>query len=117
MLNITKKLSKTDLKYFIPRTKHQTFSSFHLRFPNSPSKVALIFSASNVINVDLTSDAPKINATFEGIFGVLTKNDKITPELPCKSQYRGENKGLYVVARILFLLLLNCSAWPCMVPA
>ena len=25
-------------------------------------------------------------------------------------------KGLYVVARILFLPLLNCSAWPCLGP-
>ena len=26
-------------------------------------------------------------------------------------------KGSYVVARIFFLLLLNCSAWACLVPA
>ena len=26
--------------------------------------------------------------------------------------YRGELKDLYVVARIFFLLLLNCFAWP-----
>ena len=26
-------------------------------------------------------------------------------------------KGSYVVARIFFLLLLNCSAWPCLGPA
>ena len=32
-------------------------------------KVALIFGASNV--VDMTMDAPKINATFEGKFGTL----------------------------------------------
>ena len=31
--------------------------------------------------------------------------------------YRGRNKGLYVVARNFFLLLLNCSAWPCLGPA
>ena len=31
--------------------------------------------------------------------------------------YREENKGLYVVARNFFLLLLNCSAWPCLGPA
>ena len=31
--------------------------------------------------------------------------------------YRGVNKGLYVVARNFFLLLLNCSAWPCLGPA
>ena len=30
--------------------------------------------------------------------------------------YRGGNKGLYVVARNFFLLLLNCSAWPCLGP-
>ena len=28
--------------------------------------------------------------------------------------YRARNKGLYVVARNFFLLLLNCSAWPCL---
>ena len=29
----------------------------------------------------------------------------------------GQTKGSYVVARIFFLLLLNCSAWPCLDPA
>ena len=28
--------------------------------------------------------------------------------------YRGENKGLYMVVRNCFLLLLNFSAWPCL---
>ena len=31
--------------------------------------------------------------------------------------YKGENIGLYVVARNFFLLLLNCSAWPYLGPA
>ena len=31
--------------------------------------------------------------------------------------YRGGNKGLYVVARKFFMLLLNCSAWPGLGPA
>ena len=31
--------------------------------------------------------------------------------------YRGGDKGLYVVARNFFLLLLTCSAWPCLGPA
>ena len=31
--------------------------------------------------------------------------------------YRARNKGLYVVARNFFLLLLNCSAWPCLAVA
>ena len=31
--------------------------------------------------------------------------------------YRGGNKGLYVVARNFFLLLLDYSAWPCLGPA
>ena len=31
--------------------------------------------------------------------------------------YRNSLKGLYVVARIFFLLLLNCSARPCLGPA
>ena len=33
------------------------------------------------------------------------------------TEARGENKGLYVVARNFFLLLLNCSDWPCLGPA
>ena len=36
---------------------------------------------------------------------------------PRQRQYREANKGLYVVARNFFLLLLNCSAWPCLGPA
>ena len=31
--------------------------------------------------------------------------------------YRARNKGLCVVARNFFLLLLNCSAWPCLAAA
>ena len=31
--------------------------------------------------------------------------------------YRARNKGLYVVARNFFLLLLDWSAWPCLGPA
>ena len=31
--------------------------------------------------------------------------------------YREVNKGLYVVAKNFFLLLLNCSARPCLGPA
>ena len=31
--------------------------------------------------------------------------------------YRGGNKCVYVVARNFFLLLFNCSAWPCLGPA
>ena len=34
-----------------------------------------------------------------------------------RTMYREANKGLYVVARNFFLLLLNCSAWPCLGPA
>ena len=37
--------------------------------------------------------------------------------LTTKQKYRDLQKGLYVVARILFLLLPNCSAWPCLGPA
>ena len=33
------------------------------------------------------------------------------------SVYRAPGKCLYVVARNFFLLLLNCSAWPCLGPA
>ena len=31
--------------------------------------------------------------------------------------HRDSLKGLYMVVRIFFLLLLNCSAWPCLGPA
>ena len=31
--------------------------------------------------------------------------------------HRAREKGLYVVARNFFLLLLNCSAWPCLAVA
>ena len=31
--------------------------------------------------------------------------------------YRAEKKSWYVVARNFYLLLLNCSAWPCLGPA
>ena len=34
-----------------------------------------------------------------------------------QSTYREAKKGLYVVALNFFLLLLNCSAWPCLGPA
>ena len=33
------------------------------------------------------------------------------------SEYRDRLKGLYVVARNFFLLLLNISAWPCLAVA
>ena len=33
------------------------------------------------------------------------------------SKHRDRLKGLYMVARNLFLLLLSCSAWPCLGPA
>ena len=33
------------------------------------------------------------------------------------NKYREVNKGLYVVARHFFLILLNCSAWLCLGPA
>ena len=38
-------------------------------------------------------------------------------KIPLVRMYRGGNKGLYVVARNSFLLLLNCSAWLCLGPA
>ena len=34
-----------------------------------------------------------------------------------KVKYRDRLKGLYVVAKNVFLLLLNCSTWPCLGPA
>ena len=34
-----------------------------------------------------------------------------------KDKYRDRLKGLYVVARNFFLLLLNFSAWPCLAVA
>ena len=48
-----------------------------------------------------------------------TEPDENLITMPGESMcmYRGENKGLYVVARNFLLLLLNCSAWPCQGPA
>ena len=37
-----------------------------------------------------------------------------TQRIANQNNYRGGNKGLHVVARNFFLLLLNCSAWPCL---
>ena len=34
-----------------------------------------------------------------------------------KESYRDSLKGLYMVAGIFVLLLLNCSSWPCLAPA
>ena len=42
---------------------------------------------------------------------------KIPYILTIKDKYWVRLKGSYVVARIFFLLLLNCSAWPCLGPA
>ena len=41
----------------------------------------------------------------------------ITPHPLVKQKYRGPGKGLYVVGRNFFLLLLNFSALPCLGPA
>ena len=50
---------------------------------------------------------PTPKKTFEEVLAV--DNIEIT--------YREVYKGLYVVVRNFFLLLLNCSAWPCLGPA
>ena len=52
--------------------------------------------------------------------GVNRRTDELIIHLkPSASNrlYREANKGLYVVARNFFLLLLNYSAWPCLGPA
>ena len=41
----------------------------------------------------------------------------ITGPIGVSKLYSDEQKRLYLVARILFLFLLNCSAWPCLGPA
>ena len=49
-----------------------------------------------------------------------TKCSRLPYKSPCtnlNNMYREVNKGLYVVARNFVLLLLNCSAWPCLGPA
>ena len=55
-----------------------------------------------------------INSLLVGCIGTnfLNKGRKLFYR-----NYRGGNKGLYVVARNFFLLLLDCSAWPCLGPA
>ena len=52
---------------------------FQMRMPNLhvPSKVAFILCAiSTRTYVDMTLDAPKMNATFEGKFGTLHQKDE-----------------------------------------
>ena len=49
--------------------------------------------------------------TLEGYITQLLTPDMII------MVYRDRLKGLYVVARNFFLLLLNCSAWPCLAVA
>ena len=41
---------------------------------------------------------------------------RYTPKTSCRFMgiYRDRLKGMYVVARNFFLLLLNFSAWPCL---
>ena len=58
----------------------------------------------------LCTNAPPV--PFIRLFVSQLKSDKMS-----FCMYRGGNKGLYVVARNFFLLLLNCSAWPCLGPA
>ena len=51
-----------------------------------------------------------------GEFPVCTLEKSIASREGC-SMYRARNKGLYMVARNFCMLLLNCSAWPCLAVA
>ena len=51
-----------------------------------------------------------------GINSPMTANGQLS-RARSRVQYRDRLKGLYVVARSLLLLLLTCSAWPCLGPA
>ena len=56
--------------------------------------------------------------TSEGHSLLLTMNvEGIRVRRGEDCSYRAEKKSWYVVARNFFLLLLNCSAWPCLGPA
>ena len=85
-------------------------------------------------NIQLTSKEKlqlilKRNFCFDvnGMFGstwcvTCTRNLKPSPNFFLRLfkwgvyKYRDRLKGLYVVSRILFLLLLTCSAWPSLGP-
>ena len=66
-------------------------------------------------------------STAQGEAGTATPGRRSTPSQSPTSRrstlwqwsvyYRDRLKGLYVVPRSFFLLLLTCSAWPCLVPA
>ena len=45
------------------------------------------------------------------------EDDDLDDSYDLTGAYRGPRNGLYVVGRNFFLLLLNCSAWPCLGPA
>ena len=64
----------------------------------------VLFATTHISCLEHTPTNPK---TFEEVLAV--DNIEIT--------YREVNKGLYMVARNFFLLLLNFSAWPCLGPA
>ena len=58
-------------------------------------------------------------SSLNGLRKYGIRHDSMREEIPILEQllvalYRGGNKGLYVVARNFFLVLLNFSAWPCL---
>ena len=67
----------------------------------------------------LKLSSTKIDGTRQKVDGAL--RDKVQPKIivfsPLANEYRDRLKGLYMVGRSLFLLLLTCSVWLCLGPA
>ena len=49
--------------------------------------------------------------------GLEREQNDASSKRPVHTEPGPRNKGLYVVARNFFLLLLNCPAWPCLAVA
>ena len=85
-------------------------NTFSQPYPAINSHVLKLLPVKTVLNVILLRsvlDALSIRARL-----------KLKTDRPRSTQiYWVRLKGSYMVARIFFLLLLNCSAWPCLGPA
>ena len=71
-----------------------------------------MFAAATRIRRERKRDGGKANGKWQ--FGLRRRLMMMIITL---TLYRGELKGMYVVGRIFILLLLKCSAWPCLGPA
>ena len=83
-------------------------------------QVAPLSPSDDSIQQGLTNRA-RLIGTETGVYSgpnlLLCPNNVVLRLGFCWTIYRARNKGLYVVARNFFLLLLNCSAWPCLAVA